>query len=212
MTGIDENRGAIILAGGQSRRMRRDKALLPIGDQTLIERSIGQLAGHFSEILISTQNPGLFDFLPFRVVLDEAEGSGPIMGLLSGLKAASYPVNFVIGGDIPDIDLTFLSELAARAAGYDIVVPRVGQDQYEPLFAFYHKNVIPHIEGLLNQGEKQIIKLFPLCRTAYVPFKNSGWYFNLNTPDDYRAYLEKIGLPNTPFLEKFFGLEICSHL
>jgi len=197
MTANGENRGAIILAGGQSRRMRRDKALLPIGGQTLIERLTGQLAGHFAEILISTQDPALFDFLPFRVVVDEGKGAGPIMGLLSGLKAASYPVNFVIGGDIPDIDLTFISELAARAAGSDIVVPVISPGKYEPLFAFYHKNVISHIEDLLRQGEKQIIKLFALCRTTYVPFRNSGWYFNLNTPDDYRAYLEKTGLPNT---------------
>ncbi len=189
---IKQNKkSAIILAGGKSTRMEKNKALLTISGFTLIERVVRNLEPYFGEILISAQNPALFDFLPYKIITDEQPGQGPVMGILSGLRASANEVNFVTGCDIPDIDVSFLERMIAYTSGYDVVVPVSGEDKYEPLFAFYNKSVIRCIDQLLARGHRKIIKLFPMCRTKYISFENSGWYRNLNTMADYRAYVEK---------------------
>ncbi|MCK4762233.1 MAG: molybdenum cofactor guanylyltransferase [Candidatus Aminicenantes bacterium] len=171
--------------------MEKNKALLTISGFTLIERVVRNLEPYFGEILISAQNPALFDFLPYKIITDEQPGQGPVMGILSGLRASANEVNFVTGCDIPDIDVSFLERMIAYTSGYDVVVPVSGEDKYEPLFAFYNKSVIRCIDQLLARGHRKIIKLFPMCRTKYISFENSGWYRNLNTMADYRAYVEK---------------------
>jgi len=182
---------AIILAGGKSSRMKENKALLRVDGKYLIERVIENVKPYFQEIIISTQEPGVFDFLPYPIVLDEEKNQGPIMGILMGLKASSNSLNFVIGCDIPEIYPPFMLKLIDQAARYDIVVPLTGADKYEPLFAFYRKSVVPCIEKLLADNQRKIIKLYDICRTKTVAFENNGWYRNLNTISDYRDYLSK---------------------
>jgi molybdopterin-guanine dinucleotide biosynthesis protein A len=182
---------AIILAGGKSARMKENKALLPIQGVPLIQRIGQNLEHHFQEIIVSAQSAELFDFLPYRVVKDEQPGQGPLMGVLCGLEASSNPINFVIACDIPEIDVPFLDRLMGYTNQYEIVVPLSGENKYEPLFAFYNKSVIPRIKDLLNQQTRRINRLFPLAQTKYIPLENTGWYYNLNSSEDYRKYIEK---------------------
>jgi len=183
---------AIILAGGKSARMKENKALLPIQGIPLIQRISQNLEHHFQEIIISAQSAELFAFLPYRVVVDEQPGQGPLMGILCGLEASTNPVNFLIACDIPEIDIPFLHRMMAYTHQYEIVVPLTGEDKYEPLFAFYNKSVIPRIKNLLKQQTRQIIQLFPLAQVKYIPLENTGWYYNLNNPVDYQKYIQSL--------------------
>jgi molybdopterin-guanine dinucleotide biosynthesis protein A len=183
---------AIILAGGKSARMKENKALLPIQGVPLIQKIGQNLEHHFQEIIVSTQSAELFDFLPYRVVKDEQPGQGPLMGVLCGLEASSNPINFVIACDIPEINIPFLDRMVSYTNQYEIVVPVSGENKYEPLFAFYKKSVIPRIKDLLNQQIRQINKLFPLSKTKYIPLENTGWYYNLNSSEDYRRYVKNM--------------------
>ncbi len=182
---------AIILAGGQSSRMKKDKALLPVNGKRLIESVASQLEPYFADIVISARAGQTLDFLPYRIAVDQSSGQGPLMGILTGLKASRTPYNFVIACDIPEIDIHFLESMLPAVRSYDIVVPVSGASKYEPLLAFYHKQLIHPIETLLNQGTRQIIKLFPLATVKYIPMLTSGWYFNLNTLEDFRNYLNR---------------------
>ena len=186
-----QNISAIILAGGKSTRMNGNKALLPVYGKRLIETIVHTLEEYFVEILISTRCSNQFDFLEHRMVIDEKPGHGPLMGILSGLRASSNSVNFVIACDIPEINLQFIEEMTNHINGYDIVVPVSGKDKYEPLFSLYNKSVIPKIEGLLNEGQKKISNLFARCNTKYLPMKDNGWFYNLNTLNDYNQYIKK---------------------
>lgn len=181
---------AIILAGGKSARMKENKALLPIQGVPLIQKIGRNLEHHFHEIIISAQSAELFDFLPYRVAVDEQPGQGPLMGVLCGLEASSNPINFVIACDIPEIDVPFLDRMISYTNQYEIVVPVSGEDKYEPLFAFYNKSVVPRIKDLLKQKIRQINKLFPLTKTKYIPLENIGWYYNLNSSEDFRRYIQ----------------------
>ena len=183
---------AIILAGGKSERMKENKALLPIQGIPLIQRIGQNLENHFQEIIISAQSGQLFAFLPYRVVKDEQPNQGPLMGILCGLEASTNSVNFLIACDIPEIDIPFLHRMMAYANQYEIVVPMTGEDKYEPLFAFYNKSVIPRIKDLLKQQTRKINKLFPLTKVKYIPLENTGWYYNLNSSEDYRRYVNSV--------------------
>jgi len=171
--------------------MKENKALLPIQGVPLIQRISQNLEKHFQEIIISAQAAELFDFLPYRVVVDEQPEQGPLMGILCGLEASANPINFVIACDIPEINIPFLQRMMAYTNQYEIVVPVSGEDKYEPLFAFYNKSLIPRIKDLLKQTRK-INKLFPLTKTKYIPLENTGWYYNLNSSDDYRRYVNSV--------------------
>jgi len=186
-----QNISAIILAGGKSTRMNGNKALLPVYGKRLIEKIVHTLELYFKEIIISAQCNKQFDFLQHQIVLDEKPGNGPLMGILSALRASGNPVNFVIACDIPEINLAFIEEMIGHINNYDIVVPLSGKNKYEPLFSLYNKDVMPKIEELLSAGEKKISCLFPKCNTKFIPMKDNGWFYNLNTLTDYNRYLKK---------------------
>jgi molybdopterin-guanine dinucleotide biosynthesis protein A len=192
MTGMT----AVILAGGNSSRMRMDKALLPLSGSRLIEKVAENIGPFFDEIIISAQTPQQYDFLPYRVVGDKEPGHGPLMGILCGLEASNTDINFIIATDIPDVDTRFLAHLKTFAHHYEIVVPVTKDDLYEPLFAFYNKNLISRIRSLLDKRIRQVIQLYPMATMKKVLMDNNDWYFNLNTDEDLRQYKKKINQHN----------------
>ena len=182
----------IILAGGKGRRMRADKASLPIPGGTLIRMVLLQVEGMFNEVLISVSREQAVDTPGCRTVEDAAPGQGPLAGILAGLKAAKNEVCVVLACDIPDIDINFLKRLIAKAQGFDIVVPVSCGGLFEPLFAVYRRSVIPEIEALVRARDFSILTLFDRCRTCKIRLKDSGWLRNLNTPEDYKKYLREL--------------------
>jgi molybdopterin-guanine dinucleotide biosynthesis protein A len=201
---------AIILAGGRSRRMKADKVGLVVGGRTLLEHVVAQIAPYVEEVVISTshgqklgrkitsQKPGGgvrasgAAAARVRFIEDETPGLGPLGGILSGLKAAANEACAVIACDIPDIDIPLLRSLSRAAGDAEIAVPIGQSGLYEPLFAVYRKSVVPKIEGLLGGGERSILPLFDLCRTASVRLADPGRIRNLNTRADYEAYLHSV--------------------
>lgn len=186
---------AIILAGGQSSRMKTDKALLPMNGKRMIELVTQNLEPYFNEIIISTHSRASLEFLPYKLVEDKEPGYGPLMGILCGLEASSNAVNFVMACDIPEIDISFIMEMMRYTQQYEIVVPLGGNDEYEPLFAFYNRSLIERINNLLSRDIRKIIELYSMASVKYIPFdKNAApfsWYYNLNTVDDYYNYIKK---------------------
>jgi molybdopterin-guanine dinucleotide biosynthesis protein A len=182
-------RTAIILAGGRSRRMRREKPMLPVNGRPLIESVIAQIRPCFGTILISAGAREKFSFLGLPVVEDEAPGQGPLLAILSALRASTCSANFIMACDIPVIHIPFLEKILALAARYEIVVPRYRDGKFEPLFAAYGRSVIPAIEKQINGGDLRISSLFQACRTEFVAMDGEKWFRNLNTLEEYHDYL-----------------------
>ncbi len=189
---------AIVLAGGRSRRMKADKAGLDVGGRTLLEHVLAQIGPLVDEVVVSLSPGQALPFRPkpageaeaaLRVVVDDASGLGPLAGVLAGLKAARNEAGLVVACDIPEIDLELVRELARTACWSEITVPVGPSGLHEPLFAVYRKSVIPAIEALLAAGERSLLPLFERCRTAVVQFEEAGRIRNLNTREDYEAYL-----------------------
>jgi molybdopterin-guanine dinucleotide biosynthesis protein A len=178
----------IVLAGGESRRMMRDKALLPAPERALLEHVLAGVDGLFAEVIVSAARGRTYDFLAVSQVMDAAEGLGPLAGILSGLRAARFDPAFVLACDIPDVDRGFVDTLIAAAEGYEIAVPRTSVG-LEPLLAVYRRSVIPRIETLLAAGKRSVLDLFTLCRTNVVGIGDPAWLRNINTPEEYAAFL-----------------------
>ena len=182
----------IVLAGGSSRRMKKDKALLPVDAMTLIEYIIEQVKDRFAEILVSVSNPDNFNFLPYKIVVDEMPGLGPMMGIQSALLTSANEKNFVIGCDIPRINLNFLEDMVKKAKDSEIVIPVSEGRRLEPLFAIYSKAVQPKMKRLLDAGTTSLLPLFEVCQTHYMSIEKAAWFQNLNTDRDYQNFLKQI--------------------
>ena len=100
---------AVILAGGQSRRLGRDKAVEPIGGLPLIRRVIERVEQVASEVLVVVADSSREGELPLdsrhRVVLDRYPGTGSLGGIFSGLEAASNPWAIAVACDMPFLNL-----------------------------------------------------------------------------------------------------------
>jgi len=183
---------AIIMAGGNSVRMGKDKDMLPINGQPMIKHTIGWLRPHFNQILISSNDISKYSFPNVEVVPDKIAGQGPLMGIASALEASANEVNFVIACDIPEIDISFIKMMLRQAlSGYDAVVPRTGPSQYEPLFAIYRKGILDTANELLSSGKRKIDEMFSRCRVRYIDLSDTEQIKNLNTMNDYLEFLER---------------------
>jgi molybdopterin-guanine dinucleotide biosynthesis protein A len=188
---IPNSVSAIILAGGQSRRMQREKSLLPVNGCTLIETVIAQIRPFFSEIIISAAKKDKFAFLNLPIIEDEAPGQGPLLAILSALRASTHAVNFILACDIPVIHIPYLQKIIALATTNDIVVPRYRDGKFEPLFAVYNRSIIPAIEKQIKTGDRRISSLFHVCSTQFMAMDDEIWLKNLNTLKEYHDYLRQ---------------------
>ncbi|MCF7791903.1 MAG: molybdenum cofactor guanylyltransferase [Victivallales bacterium] len=184
---------AIILAGGKNSRIGEDKALLEANGSSFIELIIRQLRGYFEEIIIGANNTGFYSNLSYcRVVPDFIPGQGPLMGIYSTLSASSNDVNFITACDVPNIDIRFIKKLLSFSENFDIVLPVIEDDKYEPLFAVYRKSCLSVIEkSLIECGNRKIDRVFSLLNVKYVKMLNNNWYYNINTEADYLDFIKK---------------------
>ena len=184
---------AVVLAGGKGSRLGRDKSFLVLDGKPLIARTVERLAELSDDIIVVTNRPEPYRALglPARLVPDETPGVGALMGLYSGLKAATHPFAAVVACDMPFLSLALLRYMHSLTEGYDIVVPRLGRFQ-EPLHAVYSKLCLPFIERRLRQGSRRIVSFFPDVRVRHVeepalkqhdPQHRS--FLNVNPPEDW---------------------------
>jgi molybdopterin-guanine dinucleotide biosynthesis protein A len=185
---------SVVLAGGKSRRMGKDKALLPIDGQPMIRSLVQSLIPLSKDVIVSVsdgeRHEELRQALPagVRVVNDERPGQGPLMGIYAGLKASETDVNLVVACDIPEIDPGFITEMRSFAGDYDVVAAVDKEGRPNALLALYRRSVIPLVKKQLDEGQRKIVLFYPQCRVKYVPLREGAWYRNINRMDDYLAY------------------------
>ncbi len=133
------NFSAVILAGGKSSRMGRDKAWLEVNGQPLLARQLG-LARELgaAEVFISGRADVDYDAFGCRVLLDKFAGAGPLAGIERALNAATLPLVLVLAVDLPEMNVEFLHRLGIGCAENMGAIPRVNGN-IEPLAAFYPK-------------------------------------------------------------------------
>jgi molybdopterin-guanine dinucleotide biosynthesis protein A len=180
----------VVLAGGHSRRMGRNKALLELDGQTLISRVLERLALLCDELIVAANDVALYADLPARVVPDLIPGRGVLGGIHAGLSAASNERAVVVACDMPLLNLRLLRYMAVVSPGYDVVVPRVG-GFYEPLHAVYSVRCVEPIAQLIAQGPRRVVDLYSrvclreLTEADVRLFDASLSFVNVNTPQEW---------------------------
>src|SRR6266550_3570791 len=184
----------VILAGGLSRRMGRDKGSLPAGAGTLVQHLARRLGPVVDETIVAGGS-GRHNLPGVTTVDDRYPGLGPLAGIHAGLSAARSPLVWVVGCDLPDVDPALAALLCGLAGDVEAVVPRIDSEP-QGVCAVYVRALAPRIDRLLAAGERRVKMLLAASNVRYVtpdelraidPELRS--FRNLNTPADYRAWI-----------------------
>ena len=182
----------IVLAGGRSRRLGRDKAAELVGGRTLLQRAVDSLAEVAGEVLVVGRLPQGAVTLGggVRFLEDTEPGRGPLAGLYTGLVAATGPYVWAVGCDMPFLDPSLLAALAELAPGHDAVAP-VLDGTPQTLHAVYARSCAPVADALLREGDPGLQSLLGRVDVRYVEPQEMGdverWRrscFSVNTEAD----------------------------
>jgi molybdenum cofactor guanylyltransferase len=188
----------IILAGGKSTRLGRNKVVERIGNQSLIERVISSLSTFQSDIIVVEGNnsalPDLTGYRRLKVVQDIYPDRGSLGGIYSGILASGSFHNLVVACDMPFLNVELIRYMMGIARGYDVIVPRVTPEIFEPLHAIYSMRCVAFLEKLIRENKFKILELFPLVKIRYVEIAEIDRFdpqhlsfFNVNTEADLKA-------------------------
>ncbi|GAB1232208.1 molybdenum cofactor guanylyltransferase [Ferrigenium sp. UT4] len=187
---------ALILAGGESRRMGQDKANLVLDGQTLLQRMAGIVQPLFAEVIVSVRQPRREVALP--QVCDDPGQVGPLAGLAAGLARAKTSWVFAVACDMPFITPVLIEYLARQRGAYQAVVPRV-HGYPQPLAAFYAAACLPAVHACLEgNGKHSLRALLDTLPVRYVSEDEMrvtdtelASFFDLDTPQDVRQAMRQ---------------------
>ena len=187
---MTEGMTGVVLAGGASRRMGRDKALLTMDGRTLLEIQVEKLRRlGIGDVVIAGRTGAVGGA---RSVPDASPGMGPLAGLCAGLAAARCPHCLVLGVDTPLVPEAALAALAAShlANGCDATLLAHG-GRREPLVAAYRADLAARAAALLAGEDRSLRALLRQIDCREWSFDGpEALLVNINAPGDYRRALE----------------------
>lgn len=191
---------ALVLCGGRSRRMGRDKASLPFGGESLLHRLLRRVQPEVGEVVLAASRDQ--DVPPgFRVVRDAAPDQGPLPALLQALDTIANPYVFVTGCDCPLLQPAIIPLLARLATGWDGAVPVIG-GRRAATSAVYRVAALREARVLFGDPANRSLQAYlqPLrirevpeavLRTADPDLLS---FLPCNTPEEYAMLLRMAGL------------------
>ncbi|WP_082451996.1 molybdenum cofactor guanylyltransferase [Paenibacillus ihuae] len=199
----------ILLTGGASRRMGRDKALLELDGRPVIARLADELSSLAGSTVIACgpRERREYSFLGLPQIADEYQGCGPLAGLHAALTHSQNEWNLVAACDLPFASAEFLqyilryhaqaySQGSATAGGHgaDAAVAVSCQGRVQPLLGLYHKRALPALKAALSAGNFKVMDFLETLDVLYVPESGFSSFppapsplYNMNTPEDYAA-------------------------
>jgi molybdopterin-guanine dinucleotide biosynthesis protein A len=195
-----------IQAGGESRRMGQDKALLPFLGTTLLERVKMRVEPLGEELFVTTNQLERYQDIGVPLYQDVLPGKGALGGLFTALSSAQHPFLIVVACDMPFVNADILTVTYDRlqSQNADVAVPH-SEKGYEPFHAVYRRETcLPAVQLALESGERRLISWFPSVNVVqisdddlrqYDPFQVAFW--NVNTADDLQRaeeFAEEYGL------------------
>ncbi len=177
----------IILAGGRSSRLKRNKALIVMNGKRIIEIIYSKIKSLLNEVIIISDNPEDYFFMKIKVCKDIYTGMGPLAGIHSGLINSNTERNLVISCDLPLISAEAAASIISFNSPKPVVLYRQNMHtQY--LFGIYSKKCIPAIENSLHAGSCRIRDFIMKTEAEIVETSfPEEIFFNLNTPEDLRV-------------------------
>jgi len=198
---------AAALAGGQSRRMGTDKALLPLvaGGQPMLGLVLERLSAIADDVLVVANDQARYASLGARVVPDIHHQVGALGGIQAAIAWSTHEHCLVVACDMPFLSLPLLRRMADEPRDYDVLVPLIpGESRqrgdglvFQTLHAIYSKQCLPFIEKRIAEGNKQVVGFFEDVRVRTLDAAEIAcWdpamqsFFNANTPEALRVAAE----------------------
>jgi molybdopterin-guanine dinucleotide biosynthesis protein A len=164
----------IILAGGLSRRMGTDKALLELNGSTVLNHIVNTMKPAVSRIVAAAgPNEAIYSAMGYEgieCVQDEYPGKGPLAGLHAALSASNTDWNLVCACDMPLLQPSFfngMKRLALQDETYHVIIPRV-DGRIHPLAGVYHRRILPELEHCLIHDRLRVIRWLEEMECRYV--------------------------------------------
>ncbi|MBR8462232.1 NTP transferase domain-containing protein [Campylobacter sp. faydin G-140] len=186
-------KNCVVLAGGKSSRMGRDKTLLPFGDfATLTHFNAHKLGNIFNNVYVSSK---LDKFNPPLTLIKDLNDSDfspmlAIFSILSQFKNENEHI-FIIPADMPFVSENTIRELYKFRENFDMVIAQ--DDKYtHSLCGFFSPNLSIYAKELYEKGEHKIGLLRDLCKCKKVKFANSDEFFNVNNPSEYEEAVKRL--------------------
>jgi len=182
---------AFILAGGQSTRMGRDKALVTIGGRTLLERVLESARAVTDDVRIVGDPAKYAAFAP--TIPDIFPGCGPLAGIHAALRTSDREVNLILAVDVPFVTAELLRYLIDRAEELPMSLATVVRttNGWQPLCAVYRREFAELAEKSMRGGRYKIDALFDASGTRVIVEEelhaagfSEGLFRNLNTPEE----------------------------
>nr|WP_274386075.1 molybdenum cofactor guanylyltransferase [Paenibacillus polymyxa] len=201
----------IIVAGGRSRRMGQDKALLEIDGATMLERMYTTLQQAAQRVVVVTRDNQGYGLSGMETVSDVFRGMGPLSGIHAGLSASTTEWGMVVACDMPFVQPEVLHDLLAvtkkwtelqgtREPALQAVIPSM-DGRIHPLLAVYHRSVLPSAEECLRSGRLRLTDWLDKLNVRYATVEDlpgvseDMWHkavFNMNNPQDYQLAIEQL--------------------
>lgn len=178
--------GVVILAGGQSRRMGRDKSQLKIDGVRFLDKLAEELRG-FGELIISVDDKKRHPQVCYPMVDDRYPGCGPMSGLFSALWECTSDALIVVPCDVPLFSQRIAKGLcAALEKETDAVIVQTKDGRIHPLCGIYRKRCIKEIERCLNSQNYKIQNMLKGLRIKLYEAGEESWRLaNVNTPEEF---------------------------
>ena len=195
---------AAILAGGKSSRMGFDKQMLMEDGRRLLEKVIETLREEFSDIIVITAKPELYDGMGVRVFPDTYQDRGPLAGIHVALTHTSSQYVYLLACDMPVVNLSFVRYMKERIqeTGADICACKFN-DRMETFNTFYSRDLLPDVTHRLETGNSSLFRFIYGNQACVIEQeeaarfdKELSMFTNINTRSEYEKYLGTTA--NTP--------------
>jgi len=181
----------IILAGGRSSRLGKDKGLCDFKGKALVNYAIDTLKPLCGQMMISANYfPEKYAEFGLPVVADEIKNIGPLGGIYTCLKKSKTRHNLILSCDTPFVNTEVFRHLLSEVKNEQVVTPSHETFLIEPLSAYYNTNVIGNMEIAIRNNQFKMMDFFKQIRFKSVnldknlPFFTDYLFLNLNTPED----------------------------
>ncbi len=181
----------IILAGGRSSRLGKDKGLCSFKGKSLVSYAIEILEPLCGSMVISANHfPEKYAEFGLPVIPDEIKNIGPMGGIHACLKTSKTQHNLILSCDTPFVNTNVFRYLLEEVKNFQVVCPAHETFLVEPLSAYYNTNILSDLEKAIREKDYKMMHFFKRIRFKSVnidkqlPFFNDYLFLNLNTPDD----------------------------
>jgi molybdenum cofactor guanylyltransferase len=184
----------IVLAGGESRRMGQDKALLEIAGVPLLRRITDLVAPLSRSVIVVTGWPERYATVVDCPIVRDRQNAGPCVGFAQGLATVEADWVLLLSCDLPNLDAAtiagWIEDLATIPDGTIAYLPQ-SEKGWEPLCGFYRSSCQESLETFIAQGGRSFQRWLQTESVAVLPVADREMLFNCNHPEDWQRIVDR---------------------